>query len=116
MGLTIKTDVERSAVGPALCGAVVGSMTVMVHEVYVVFFGTCLSSDPFTHALGEMAVLGLGGAIAFAAAAHIWSRLRRTSSPQRPAKRLPSDENERRGGLRLACSLAAADHLSDHEQ
>ena len=78
MRITSNTDTEQSTAGPALCGAIVGSMAVMVHEVYIVFFGTCLSSDPFTHALGEMAMFGPGGAIAFAATAYMWSRLRRT--------------------------------------
>ena len=74
MGLTIKTDTEQGTVGPALCGAVLGSAAVMVHEVYIVFFSTCLNSDPFTHALGEMAVFGPAGAVLFAAAAHLRSR------------------------------------------
>jgi len=74
MKLTIKTDTERSTVGPALCGAVLASLAVMVHEICTVFFGRCLSSDPFTHVLMEMAMFGPAGAITFAVTGHIWSR------------------------------------------
>ena len=74
MGLMIKTDTQRNTVGTALCGATLASMAVMMHEVYIVFFGHCLSSDPFTHILAEMAMFGSRGAVAFAAAAHVWDR------------------------------------------
>jgi hypothetical protein len=75
MRLTLKTDTDRSTVGTAFCGAALASAAVMVHEVYIVFFGQCLNSDPFTHVLAEMAIFGPGGAMAFAAAAHIRNRL-----------------------------------------
>ena len=71
MGLTTKTDTQRSTAGPAFCGAVLASTAVMVHEVYTVLFGRCLSPDPFTHVLVEVAPFGSGSAIAFAAAAHV---------------------------------------------
>jgi hypothetical protein len=85
MRLTIKTDTERSAAGLAFCGAVLASMGVMVHEVYTVIFGRCLSSDPFTHVLIEMATFGSAGALAFAATGYIWGRLVARRCPQSEA-------------------------------
>jgi hypothetical protein len=69
VGLTTKTETEWSTLGAAFCGAVLASLAVMAHEVYTVIFGYCLSSDPFTHVLLEMAIFGSGGAILFGAIA-----------------------------------------------
>jgi hypothetical protein len=88
MGLITSAEAERSTVGPAFCGAVFASLAVMVHEVYTVFLGHCVTSDPFTHVLLEMAVFGSGGALSFAAVAHVRRRFRRTSSAQVVAKAL----------------------------
>ncbi len=74
MGLTTKTETEWSTLGAAFCGAVLASLAVMVHEVYTVIFNHCLSSDPFTHVLLEMAIFGSGGAILFGAIASVRSQ------------------------------------------
>jgi hypothetical protein len=81
MGLSIKLDTKRSTVGPALCGAVLVWLAVMVHEVHRVVFGRYLNSDPFTYVLVEVGLFGSGGAIAFAAAVHVWSRFVRPEYP-----------------------------------
>ena len=74
MGLISTTQIERSTVGTAFCGAVLASLAVMAHEVYTVIFDYCLSSDPFTHVLLEMVIFGSGGAILFGAIASVRSR------------------------------------------
>jgi hypothetical protein len=87
VGLTTKTETEWSTLGAAFCGAVLASLAVMVHEVYTVIFGYCLSSDPFTHVLLEMAIFGPGGAILFGAIASVRNRFLADESSQADGRR-----------------------------
>ncbi len=54
---------------------VLGSVAVIVHEVYIVMFSNHPVADPFVHVMTEMAVLVPGSAMVFIALATFRNRL-----------------------------------------
>jgi hypothetical protein len=61
--------------GLALIGGGLGILLVIAHEAYVIFSGRFHNVDPFVHIITEMAILGSGLALLFAAVAVIRNRL-----------------------------------------
>ena len=61
--------------GLALIGGGLGILLVVAHEAYVIFSGRFHNVDPFVHIITEMAILGSGLALVFAAVAVIRNRL-----------------------------------------
>jgi hypothetical protein len=71
MALDVEARTEWTMAGAAFCGAVLGAVAVLTHELYVVLFGDYPIVDPFLHVMTEMAVLVPGGAVLFAGVAVI---------------------------------------------
>ncbi len=67
----VEAQTEGTATGAAFCGAVLGAVAVIAHEVYDVLFSDYPIADPFLHVMTEMAVLVPGGAMVFVAIAGI---------------------------------------------
>src|SRR4028119_1752347 len=80
MKLKPETRLEWNAGGAALCGAILGTMAAIAHEVYTVSLGLGFFIDPFTYVLAELAFFALGGAVLFALLANTRNRLQRTRS------------------------------------
>jgi hypothetical protein len=76
MALNVEMETEWNATTAAFCGAVLGAVAVMAHQLYVALFVDHLIVDPFVYVMSEMAVLLPGGAMLFAAVAMIRNRLR----------------------------------------
>ncbi len=76
MALDVETEAEWSATAAAFCGAVLGAVAVLAHQLYVALFVDYLIVDPFVYVMTEMAVLLPGGALLFAAIAIIRNRFR----------------------------------------
>jgi hypothetical protein len=70
----VEAQIEGTATGAAFCGAVLGAVAVIAHEVYDVLFSDYPIADPFLHVMTEMAVLVPGGAMVFMAVANIRNR------------------------------------------
>jgi hypothetical protein len=78
MTLDVDARTEWTTTGAAYCGAVLGAVAVIAHELYIVLFSNYPIADPFLHVMIEMAVVVPGGAMAFAAIATIRSWYLRT--------------------------------------
>ena len=76
MALNVKAGTEWDATVAAFCGAVLGAVAVVVHQLYVALFVDHLLADPFVYVMTEMAVLLPSGAMLFAAVAMIRNRFR----------------------------------------
>jgi hypothetical protein len=74
----VEARTEWTTAGAAYCGAVLGAVAVIVHQVYIVLFSAYTIADPFLRVMTEMAVLVPGGAMVFAAIASLRNRVLRT--------------------------------------
>ena len=75
MAHNVELMTEWTATGAGYCGGVLGSVAVIVHEVYIVLFSDYPIADPFVHVMTEMAVLVPGSAMMFIAVATFRNRL-----------------------------------------
>ncbi len=99
MALKVEAGTEWDETGPAFCGAILGAIAVVGHELYDVLFGVCPVADPFIHVMTEMAIVVPSGAMVFAGAATIRNRFQtRHLIPNHAAEMLASNDA---GGVRL---------------
>ncbi len=63
MTLNVEAPTEWDRSVAAFCGAAVGAVAVLVHQVYVVLFSDVLIVDPFVYVMTEMALFIPGGAL-----------------------------------------------------
>ena len=61
MTLDVDARTEWTTTGAAYCGAVLGAVAVIAHELYIVLFSNYPIADPFLHVMIEMAVVVPGG-------------------------------------------------------
>ncbi len=76
MTLNVEAPTEWDRPVAAFCGAAVGAVAVLVHQVYVVLFSDVLIVDPFVYVMTEMALFIPGDAVVFAGAALLRNWLR----------------------------------------
>jgi hypothetical protein len=76
MALNVEAGTEWDVTVAAFCGAVLGAVAVVVHQLYVALFVDYLIVDPFVYVMTEMAVLVPGGAMLFGAVTMIRNRVR----------------------------------------
>ena len=69
MALNVEAGTEWDVTVAAFCGAVLGAVAVVVHQLYVALFVDSLIVDPFIYVMAEMAVLLPAGAMLFAGTA-----------------------------------------------
>ncbi len=75
MTLNVEVRTERTGTGAAYCGAVLGAVAVMVHEVHTGISGRCPEGDPFIRVMAELAVFAPVGAAVLGMAANVHNRL-----------------------------------------
>jgi hypothetical protein len=66
MALKVEAGTQWDGTGAAFCGAILGAVAVVGHELYDVLFGVCPVADPFIHVMTEMAIVVPSGAMLFA--------------------------------------------------
>ena len=69
MTLHVEAPTEWDRTAAAFCGAALGAVAVLVHQVYLALFSDVLIVDPFVYVMTEMAMFIASGAMLFAGAA-----------------------------------------------
>ena len=77
MALRAEARTQWTATDAACWGGVLGTASVIAHELYIVLFSASSIDDPFLHVMTEMAVVVPGGAMVFVTIAGIRNRLLR---------------------------------------
>jgi hypothetical protein len=79
-------------IGFCLCGAFVGTMLVLVHEIHEIALVRFPQADPFLHIMAEMSLLAISNAVLFAGVAIVRNGLMQTSFAARRRATLASTE------------------------